>query len=235
MNVEEQACGEPVRLAESRAAGYRFLSLCFRNEPSFPFVFALLDTDIRGVWQGALCSGTEVAEMEQALSDWRVSPMSRGKVREDYIALCECLSTFPVFRPNHAGCVPVKRQTDPENKLAKYPRSFANARVRVEKKAKEMPERVSLELDFMRHLVLQEVQARQTGDQMKTECFLWLQTRFLRDEMLPWLPGFCRQVESHAYTCYYRALAKLLSQFVAKDYHNLLVWFPGTEKRNLDS
>jgi TorA maturation chaperone TorD len=79
----------------------------------------------------------------------------------------------------------------------------------------ESPDHLTVELDFMRHLCLREKeQWRSKGDPAEIVAY---EAAFLNEHLGTWVDGFCRQVEKHALTDFYRGFCLIMQAFIHTD------------------
>ncbi len=90
-----------------------------------------------------------------------------------------------------------------------------------------LPDHISAELEFMQTLGGWETQAGEKGDtELAMKC-LELQTQFLHEHLLKWIPNFCRKVMEEAELPFYQEIAGLMSDFMEMEKEYL----PMTKKR----
>lgn len=77
-----------------------------------------------------------------------------------------------------------------------------------------LPDHISVELEFMQQATLREEQALSEGDKKGALYCLKMEKKFIEDHLIPWIPAFCKKVQSQAETPFYRAMAALMSNFV---------------------
>ncbi len=81
--------------------------------------------------------------------------------------------------------------------------------------ASDIPDHVSVELEFLSHLSAKEAEAWQADDHQSAAAALGWQHRFVSDNLGKWVGRFCRTVEAAAETPFYAQFAKLLRSFIA--------------------
>ncbi len=80
---------------------------------------------------------------------------------------------------------------------------------------------LSFELEFVAHLCQKTLKAIETQDEEATASYLQKQQEFLEKHLLPWVPGFCADVERIAPSDFYRAVALITSGYLTID-HDLI-------------
>jgi anaerobic sulfite reductase subunit A len=88
----------------------------------------------------------------------------------------------------------------------------------------EPEDHIALELEFMSYLCQRTVAASEAGDPQMTRTHLQSQREFLEDHLLRWAPRFCEDLECHAATDFYRALGRLLSDFLDLERETMAEW-----------
>ena len=86
---------------------------------------------------------------------------------------------------------------------------------------KDAPDHISMELEFMYFLALNEAAARENSDLKQTACLRDKQAVFLRTHLGRWIEPFADNIEKYAQTKFYQALGRATRDFVLKDLDNL--------------
>lgn len=87
----------------------------------------------------------------------------------------------------------------------------------------ELPDHVSVELEFMSFLAFSRRQADGGADGENSRRFASLQREFLEKFLLPWMPSFTRAVIDDGEAPFYQAIARCTACFVASDFAALKV------------
>jgi TorA maturation chaperone TorD len=77
-----------------------------------------------------------------------------------------------------------------------------------------MPDHISVELEFMQHVVQHEAQAREVDDEETALLCLKNEKQFVDEHLFGWIPGFCEKVIEAAEMPFYREMAKLTCNFI---------------------
>lgn len=101
--------------------------------------------------------------------------------------------------------------------LVQFYRHFGLA---VSPAVKELPDHISVELEFMYYLVFKEYQAREAGSLEELEGYRLAQGDFLARYLSRCVPGFTARVLEKCSHSLYRDLAALLQQWVAGEERN---------------
>jgi len=83
--------------------------------------------------------------------------------------------------------------------------------------AKDAPDHIAMELEFIYYLVAKQVQVSEDGNVQEIQLYQQKQKMFLCSHLTRWLPEFARNVQANAQTEFYKKLARLTGAFVQKD------------------
>ncbi len=95
--------------------------------------------------------------------------------------------------------------------------AYAGAGLALPDGSRDMPDHVTVELEFMAYLAAGEAAARVEGDLALAATHLQRQAVFLRDHLTPWIPYFCHRVIEANRDGYYGQAATVLAGFVVRD------------------
>jgi len=87
---------------------------------------------------------------------------------------------------------------------------------------KEVPDHITIELEFMYYLVLKEIEAIGNSDLETAMDFLNKQKGFLEDHLGAWVAELAHAIRDQAETGFYRNLARATVSFVEKDFHHIV-------------
>lgn len=79
--------------------------------------------------------------------------------------------------------------------------------------AKEPPDHIAIELEFMHHLCVKEVEAEASGDHTEIAKFSALQATFFK-RFLHWVPQFCDSIKKGTTNPFYTDLGDCLKKFM---------------------
>jgi len=77
-----------------------------------------------------------------------------------------------------------------------------------------MPDHISVELEFMQHVVQREAQAWEAADDETALLCLKNEKNFVDEHLLDWIPVFCEKVIETADVPFYREMARLTRNFI---------------------
>jgi TorA maturation chaperone TorD len=77
-----------------------------------------------------------------------------------------------------------------------------------------MPDHISVELEFMQHVVQRETQAWEADDDKTALLCLKNEKIFVDEHLFRWIPGFCEKVIKTAESPFYREMARLTRSFI---------------------
>jgi TorA maturation chaperone TorD len=79
---------------------------------------------------------------------------------------------------------------------------------------RDLPDHVSVELEFMARMAMREAEALDAGDAAAASQSRRVQKEFLETHLGRWLPQFCGQAAGHAELSFYRELTRLAGHFL---------------------
>ncbi len=82
---------------------------------------------------------------------------------------------------------------------------------------RDLPDHVSIELEFMARMAEREAQAIEDTDPETAGQCRWIQKEFLDSHLGRWLPEFCGHAAEHAELTFYREMARLAGHFVESE------------------
>ena len=77
-----------------------------------------------------------------------------------------------------------------------------------------MPDHISVELEFMQHVVQREMQAWQADDDQTALLCLKNEKQFVDEHLFGWVPDFCDKVIEAAESPFYKEMARLTKSFI---------------------
>jgi TorA maturation chaperone TorD len=77
-----------------------------------------------------------------------------------------------------------------------------------------MPDHISVELEFMQHVVQREAQAWEADDDETALLCLKNEKKFVDEHLFGWIPVFCEKVIETAEVPFYREMARLTRSFI---------------------
>jgi TorA maturation chaperone TorD len=80
--------------------------------------------------------------------------------------------------------------------------------------SKEIPDHLSVELEFMARLIDKELELRSSDDDKNVDHCWKVEREFFREHLLSWVPRFCQQVIGRAKLPFYREISKFLKDFM---------------------
>lgn len=81
----------------------------------------------------------------------------------------------------------------------------------------DLPDHISVELEFMQHLTARQAAAWDKGDLKEAKRLRYLEATFLRDHLANWIPAFCERITLKAEHPFYRALAGLTQDLIRSE------------------
>ncbi len=86
---------------------------------------------------------------------------------------------------------------------------------------RDLPDHVSVELEFMARMAAREAEAIEADDDAEAKQCRWIQKEFLDNHLSRWLPAFCGHAAEHAELSFYRELARLAGHFLDSELASL--------------
>jgi TorA maturation chaperone TorD len=83
-----------------------------------------------------------------------------------------------------------------------------------ESKYTGLPDHISVELEFMQHVVQRETQAWEADDDKTARLCLKNEKKFVDEHLICWIPNFCEKVIEGADLPFYREMARLTRSFI---------------------
>jgi TorA maturation chaperone TorD len=81
----------------------------------------------------------------------------------------------------------------------------------------DLPDHISVELEFMQQLAKHEARALERRDEDKLGALRQLQKEFLTGHLAAWAPSFCDKVIAQAELSFFREMAKLTKDFIRSE------------------
>jgi len=194
--------------ARERSKLYGFLAEVFRAEPSADLLHRIGDARFAKVLEAAGAHlGEELTHQpEDALLEYLAVEYTRlflgpGRHVQPYAA------TY-LGGPGTSLCGPATI----------WARDFMErAGFELTPERRDLPDHVSVELEFMSRMAAREAEAHEAGDAAAAEQCRWIQKEFLDNHLGRWLPSFYGHAAEHAQLSFYRELARLAGHFLDRE------------------
>lgn len=82
---------------------------------------------------------------------------------------------------------------------------------------KEVPDHITIELEYMYFLIYKEIESIQLNDSELTQTYMVEQASFLTDHLNRWIPDFTKNVITNSSVEFYRSLANMTKTFIQED------------------
>jgi TorA maturation chaperone TorD len=194
------------RTAMERAKLYGLLANLFRREPGSELLDQLRSRGFRD-----LLSGTGIDLGDDFFNDPLDEVRDRLKVEYTFLFLGpgKHISPHESVQLNRGSGILWGEET------AVVKHFISAAGFDLKEEVKEIPDHISVELEFLCHLSKQEAKAWKANDHEAAAAALSWQHRFVSNNIGKWVGRFCRKVEAAAETPFYAQFAKLLRTFIA--------------------
>lgn len=94
---------------------------------------------------------------------------------------------------------------------------YREAEFEMDDEFKDLPDHIAVELEFLYQLIFRENEARLSGDSARLVTTLGFKQRFLTQHLGAWVSQFANVAQKRAQCEFYRALAGLTVDFVARE------------------
>lgn len=96
-------------------------------------------------------------------------------------------------------------------------RRYREVGVHVSNGFRDLPDHISVELEFMHCLHAQELDTLEKGGRDEAIRFRGLAESFLKDHLARWVPAFADRILRYATTTFYLSLAKITREFIVRE------------------
>jgi TorA maturation chaperone TorD len=201
----EASAGTAARTARERSGLYGFLAEVFRAEPSPYLLKRIQDERFAAVLEAAgahlgeeLTHQPEVVLLEDLAVEYTRLFLGPGRHVRPYAA------TY-LDGAGASLCGPT----------TVWVRNFMEtAGFALTPEHRDLPDHVSVELEFMARMAAQEAEAIEAGEAAAAAQCRDIQKEFLETHLGRWLPRFCGHAAEHAELSFYRELARLVGHFL---------------------
>jgi TorA maturation chaperone TorD len=210
---------------------YRFLSAVYLGPPSEELLRQLLEGDfLRQL--STLFSRRPVAEIGRFAKAFDPDRDS-GSLRQEYMDLF-VVPTGRYVTPFEDVYRGGSREGQPTGPLlggsaVRVVRLYREAGAKLDSTCTELPTHVGVELSFMSFLCRRQAETltgdpeRRDASRTRAECARYraIQTGFLREHLNEWFPQLSRRIQARTRSAFYRGLALLTDEFIARDLAHL--------------
>lgn len=180
-----------------RAQAYRLLSSCY-DEPDDAFARKVV----------ALANETG-AEFRELATSVRASA-DGDALRHDYVRLF--IGPFKALAPPYGSVyLESDRRLMGESTVDA---AACYAEDGLTNTLREPPDHIIVELEYLSFLAGRGLSADSIGNEQAADYWADREQRFLATHIARWAPAFCRDVETHAETAFYRTLAQTTHSFI---------------------
>jgi TorA maturation chaperone TorD len=203
--------GKEVDPALLRSRVYGFLRRVFGHEVDEAFLAWCREQDRLGLWSALdleLQEVLEAANTEAALEELAVDfcqlfiTSGREGTPHESVHVTEL----------RGGGGPALLWGDPASEMKDL---YREAGFELEEEARQLPDALVVELEFMEWLSAYEAEARGEGRSDEVRRLQELQHRMLKEHLAPWVPEYARKLKEKARTDFYRAMLDLTAEFIA--------------------
>jgi DMSO reductase family type II enzyme chaperone len=208
---------ESLSVRSNKAECYRLLAACYCL-PGPEFVEEGLVNSLSSVLEIACPAAVPFAkDMAESLA--------ASNVKKDLLVDYSALFIGPfALRAAPYGSV----YLDPEgllmgNSTIDAVKTYRKSGVEMDKDQKDMPDHISVELEFMYYLLAKEMEAEAAADKENTDRYRQAREDFMRRHLGAWVLKFTDKMKEGAKTGFYRGLAECTSAFLKQEMKGLAV------------
>jgi len=202
---------------KSRGDCYRFLAACFYSPEKELFVqedlFENLTTPLKQVCPDA-------APFSKRMKDALLRYSSKDLLVE-YARLF--VGPYELKAPPYGSVYLDRERRVMGDSTVEVANMYHQEGLSLDDEFKELPDHISVELEFMYYLACKKVEALKKSDTREALRLTEARTLFLNKFLKPWVPLFCEKIRTGTDNAFYRALAGCLLAFVnsAQAFENL--------------
>jgi TorA maturation chaperone TorD len=219
--------------AETRSQCYSFLSYVHMPLPGSDFIPKIMDNSIYRVFRSSAgdvtISPDEKEHLEQGLTMVENFLIQACDVAEDDLVQSLAVERARLFRgikrdygpPPPYGSVYIEGDSVMNTSTLQVRKAYASFEYNLSEDCRELPDYISVELDFMRHLCNEEAAAWTGENENRAQACLTGETEFLCGHLREWAPQFCDEVIRCADQDFYQAMARITKGFLMIDAQRL--------------
>ncbi|MBI5253700.1 MAG: molecular chaperone TorD family protein [Euryarchaeota archaeon] len=197
-----------IKLAEGRSDVYKFLSFVY-SKPSKEFVDKIKESKFLSI---------ETAELEEFEVEYtRLFAASGEHYIPPYESVYKDKWTIDYVGMPHLGLPPRREVVEGllwGDSTVAVQKKYRKAGLEVSENDREIPDHISVELEFMHYLCGKEAEAWKSGNKSEAVKYLEMQKEFLNEHLAAWVEKFCTKVEERAQYDFYRIMARLTREYV---------------------
>lgn len=230
MTSESVTFDEFRKLAQSRSKLYGLLTALYVQIPNDEFVTNLLGDKLLSFISSISSSAAVPEDMEEGLMMIRAFAQetkgrSRSEIVEnlgvDWTRLLRGLKPGYGPPPPYESVYGESSEQDGGLIIGSVLKTYRQAGVDVGEKARERPDYIGIELDFMRYLTEKEMEGWNKSAYTKGVKYLGMERDFLTKHLIHWTPKFCDKMLTEAQTDFYRGVARLTKGFLTLEGDNM--------------
>jgi TorA maturation chaperone TorD len=193
-----------------RADVYRLLSACY-CKPGKEFVEEGLAKNLAAALEPVHGEAVSFAKnMDDALT-----AHSATDILIDYSALF--IGPLELLAPPYGSCYLEGSRTVMGDSTVDAVRHYRKAGVEMDPDQKDMPDHISVELEFMYFLITKEIEAYRNANKEEALRHLNTQSAFIKQHLGAWTPKFVKDLKDGAKNQFYKNLADCTLSFILAD------------------
>ncbi len=220
--------------AKTRSQCYAFLSYVHIPLPGSDFMPRITDNSIYRIFRSSTGDVTglpdEENDLEQGLTMVEDFLIQASDIAEDVLVQSLAVERARLFRgikrdygpPPPYGSVYIEGDAVMNASTLQVRKIYESFDYSLPEDCKELPDYISIELDFMRHICSEEAAAWAEKNENRAQACLTGETEFLCGHLNKWAPRFCDQVIQWADQNFYQAMARITKGFLMIDAERLV-------------
>ncbi len=220
--------------AETRSQCYSFLSYVHTPLPGSDFMTTIMDNSSYRIFRSSTSGVTVLPDkkkdLEQGLTMVENFLIQARDVAEDDVIQSLAVERARLFRGINRDCGPpppygsvyIEGDSVMNASTLQVRKVYESFDYNLPGDCSELPDYISVELDFMRHLCNEEATAWAEENENRAQDCLTGETEFLCGHLREWAPRFCDEVIRCADQDFYQAMARITKGFLMIDAERLV-------------
>ncbi len=188
----------------ARSDIYRLLAACF----CLPEKETFLKEDVFDNLSHALERVCPAAQAFAGKMKNAVSAASEEDLRVEYAKLF--VGPQGVLAPPYGSVYLEKEHTVMGSSTIEVRKAYEREGLLVDQESHELPDHISVELEFVHYLISRELEALEAGKRKEAIDYIQKQMVFLRAFVIPWAPSLCADITAKSESEYFASLAGCL-------------------------
>lgn len=212
-----------IEVAEARSQIYALLSALYLELPDLKLLEGIFDAEFQHSFC-SIASGCQAPEMKEGIElIASFATTFKAQPREEVLKLISVDRTRLLHGVGKQYSPPPPYESLYRDgrlwgkSTEEVAQIFSRLEIMLSEELSEPPDYIGIELDLMRLICSAEAEAWQAGKIDKAREYLEAGGDFLRQHIMKWVPGFCKQMQRRAELDFYRGVSRLTRGFVEYD------------------